>query len=69
MCNKSSLKLVLHAQCKLTPCFVYIFKLLSFFFFFLFRIAIQWHNLLTVEVGHYSVEVEEEEEEVCILGI
>jgi hypothetical protein len=29
-------------------------------FFFPFRIAIQWHNLQTVEVGHYSVEVEVE---------
>ena len=29
-------------------------------FFFLFRIAIQWHNLQTLEVGHYLVEVEVE---------
>jgi hypothetical protein len=34
------------------------FFLFLFFFFFLFRITFQWHNLQTVEVGHYSVEVE-----------
>ena len=31
-----------------------------FLFFFLFHIAIQWHDLQTVEVGHYLVEVEVE---------
>ena len=40
-----------------------------FLFLFLFRIAIQWHNLQTVEVGHYLVEIEQQSIINCTLGV